>query len=755
MIGARLSLYRKAEEEIYKLERSVKAAFYDFCHRFRKDPDHPSLDLKPLKGHKEIFRAKVNQSWRALLVQAGVDAGTGMQHWLLIALRDRKDVYENLSVMINRVTGEIEFVDLGVVGDSVLRRAGLSLTPAEPEHGAIAPLPSPALPLHAPPLLAGISAEDLLSLGVAEALVPLALAVASGDELDRLIADAPLLSKDVLTGLAAGMSVEDVRAEITAPVQTDVGDSDDLAAALARTTVTTVDEDIRAVIEEGDFRAWKVFLHPTQRRIVERTYNGPARVSGGPGTGKTVVALHRVGHLVRQLPVGTDRPILLTTFTVNLAADLRARLAFLLEPAEIDRIDVVSIDKLAARVLSETSGPGLRRRRIDDSAALATLREVVSESGDVRWTPEFLFEEWDQVVLGQALETRRAYFEARRAGRGRTLTRPERNQVWKLLEQFTARLDSAGVETWGQAAEHAARFEIARARSLNDSEQPSDSGTRFRDYRYRHIVVDEAQDLRPAHWKMLRAMVEPGRDDMFIAGDTYQRIYDQRVTLSTVGINIRGRSSRLTLSYRTTRDILAVVTGIVAPGKIAYDDLDDGTEILDGYRSVLRGPTPELVASDTWRDELDLLTDALRRWRADIAAGPDGAARDPRGSIAVCVSDRSKAADVISYLTGDGLSCAELTKDGAIGDGEIHVGTMHRFKGLEYQRLAIVAACDGILPPSWVKRMQSEDPARFQIEDRKARSLLFVAATRARDTLRISWHGSRSLYLPDRLAWTK
>jgi len=187
-------------------------------------------------------------------------------------------------------------------------------------------------------------------------------------------------------------------------------------------------------------------------------------------------------------------------------------------------------------------------------------------------------------------------------------------------------------------------------------------------------------------------------------------IYDQRVTLSTVGVNIRGRSSRLTLSYRTTQDILTRVTRIVAPGKIAYDDLDDGTETLDGYRSVLRGSAPELVASDTWHDELDQLTDTLRRWRADIAAGPDGAARDPRGSIAVCVSDRNKAADVISHLTGEGVSCAELTKDGAIGDGEIHVGTMHRFKGLEYQRLAIVAASDGNLPPSWIKHCSSKTP---------------------------------------------
>ncbi|MGH3853509.1 MAG: UvrD-helicase domain-containing protein [Pseudonocardiaceae bacterium] len=72
------------------------------------------------------------------------------------------------------------------------------------------------------------------------------------------------------------------------------------------------------------FARWQVYLHPTQRKLVERDYSGPTRVGGGPGTGKTIVALHRVAHLADELPAGNDRPILLTTFNRNLAADLRA-----------------------------------------------------------------------------------------------------------------------------------------------------------------------------------------------------------------------------------------------------------------------------------------------------------------------------------------------------------------------------------------------------------------------------------------------
>ncbi|MEU1160683.1 UvrD-helicase domain-containing protein [Streptomyces sp. NPDC005921] len=769
---ARLSLYEKAEHELYKLDRSVKGKFYDFCHRFRENPDHPGLDLKPLKGDGRVHRAKIDQSYRALLAKIGIDAD-GREKWLVVAVRHRRHVYEELSVAINRITGEIEFVDLSVVGQSVLQRAGMKLTPAEDEQPEAAeePTAEPAAEAPAPvaqPLLAGLTAEDLRGLGVAEQLIGLALAVTESTELDALVSGAPLLTKDILYGLAAGLSIADVRKEITAPVDVKLPEEErhDLDAALARTTVTTIDENLKDILEEGDFRAWKAFLHPAQAKLVDRRYTGPFRVSGGPGTGKTIVALHRVKYLAEQLPPGHSKPILLTTFTKNLTTDLRARLSYLLEPEQLARVDITHIDQLAARVLNENTLSGAGKQRIYDSVALDTLRQILLELDEKRWDPEFLYEEWEQVILGQSLGTRKAYFDARRAGRGRSVSRPDRAQIWKILEQFTTRLDKENRETWGQAAERAARFEMQRADKIRKRQEYKDevggldlkhrddsSGMYYLAHRYKHVVVDEAQDLRPAHWKMLRAMVASGGDDMFIAGDTHQRIYDQQVTLGTVGVHIRGRAARLTLSYRTTREILNRAMQVVNPktGEITFDDLDDGTDNLDGYRSVLRGPAPELVPCDSWDDELAKLGTTLRAWREELATGgADGAPRDPRGTIAVCVADREAVNQVMYHLaTQAGLTVAELTKDGAKGDGDIHVGIMHRFKGLEYQRLAIVGARDGVIPrASVVQRYRDTDPQRLAREELKARSLLFVAVTRARDALRISWYGRPSPYLP-------
>ncbi|MBP5896462.1 UvrD-helicase domain-containing protein [Streptomyces scabiei] len=760
---ARLSLYRKAEQELHKLDLSIKTDFYDFCHAFRENPDQPGLVKRRLKGDSRIHRAEINQHYRALLTRTGTDAD-GTEDWLIIAVRHRRDVYEELQVAVNRVTGEIEFVDLAVVGDSALRRAGITLTPAEPDDTPKPPIAEPARPEAAPALLSGYSADDLRGLGVADQLIDLALTVTDSQELDQLVEGAPLLSKDILYGLAAGMGIDEVRKEITAPVELrQEPDPDDFAAALTRTKVTTVDDAVQAVIEEGDFRAWKVFLHPTQERIVHRHYTGPARVSGGPGTGKTIVALHRVKHLAEQLPPGHNKPILLTTFTKNLTTDLRLRLASLVEPELLARVEIAHIDQLASRVLGENTAPGRGKQRVYDNVALNEMRQLLAELDDRRWEPEFLLEEWEQVILGQSVPTRSAYFQARRAGRGRALTRPERNHIWKLIEQFTARLDKLGVETWGQAAERAARYEIERAAKIQARRaykaevggkdlihRDDSSGMRYLNYRYQHIVVDEAQDLRPAHWKMLRAMADPDLpNDMFIAGDTHQRIYDHQVALGALGINIRGRASRLTLSYRTTKEILAKALRVVEDKHVTFDDLDDGTDNLAGYRSVLHGPAPPspLPLLD---DELAGLASTLRAWREELATGGNGAYRDPSGRIAVCVADRDMVSQTMYYLvTKANITCAELTKDGPKGDGEVHVGTMHRFKGLEYQKLAIVGASDGIIPrTSVIERYRMDDPPRYEREQRKARSLLFVATTRARDALNISWHGKPSPYLP-------
>jgi superfamily I DNA/RNA helicase/mRNA-degrading endonuclease RelE of RelBE toxin-antitoxin system len=727
---ATLRLLDKADKEIQKLPRVVKGAIYEFQHDFRKNPDARGLRLKRLQGHDRLYSARISAEYRALLLHAG------NRDYILVAVRHRKDVYDNLDryqYKINDVTGGIEFVDLVSIEENVT-------TPPR-----AVPAAEPAAPAEAPTLFAEFTDDQLLQLGVAASLLPLIRKITTEEELLGLTELAPALTEEVLLELYFGRTFEEVLDKITAPVQAeDDVDTEDYATALSRpaTRVTTSDTELRAVLED-DFGRWKVFLHPSQRKLVERAYKGSARVSGGPGTGKTIVALHRVKHLVDRLPPGDDKPVLLTTYNKNLAADLRKRLLELGGPETVSRVDIVNIDKLAADVVARAE-PGGKRRWIDDAKAVQEWRDLLLELGETRWDPEFLHAEWTHVILGMSGNSRADYFRTRRPGRGRSIGRAQRAEIWRLVEKYRLRLDEKNLWTYRQVAEHAARLEQARAEKMRrhregdlNIHREDASVARLRP-RYTHIVVDEAQDLAAAHWKMLRAMVPEGPDDIFLVGDVHQRLYDNYVSLSVLGINIRGRrSSRLTLSYRTTHEILGSAVRLL--GEESWDDLDGETDELGGYRSVLRGSRPVLHGAATWEDEQDHIA-------ATVSELIDG----PAPSIAISVPERAMVAEMEARLARAGIAAASIGPDGPRVDDVVHIGTMHRFKGLEYQHVIVAGVSEGLVPQSYLRRWEQSDPARYRRELQRARSLLFVAATRARDTLHITWHGAPSPFLGDR-----
>jgi superfamily I DNA/RNA helicase len=735
-----LRLLEKTDREIVKLDRPIVGAVYKFQHDFRTNPRHPGLRLKQLEGHDRLYSARVNADYRALLLHLSES------EWLLVAVKHRKHVYENLdrlSYGINQVTGSIDYVDLEIVESGMLRKGRPAAAPAASRQAPVA-----SGPVQERPLFADVTPAQLVELGVAEPLIPVVGRLTTDEELLGLVEYAPRHTGEVLLRLRDA-PYQQVLDEVTRPVEVRDVDPEDYQAAVERTdtTVITTDKDLESIIEEGDFGRWKVFLHPTQKRLVTRRYSGPARVGGGPGTGKTIVALHRVKHLVDRLGPGNSKQVLLTTFNKNLAADLRARLLALGGPEILARVEIAHVDQLATRVVREAD-PGSAKSRIDDTRALNEWRQILLETGETKWDAEFLMDEWTQVVLGQAVNSRAAYFKARRAGRGRSITRADRAEIWQLTERFTQRLDERRLETHRQVAERAARLEIERTARIEAAARAkegrggignvhAESATgAWQRYRYRHIVVDEAQDLAAAHWKMLRAMVAPGPDDIFLVGDTHQRIYDNRVTLGSLGVHIRGRSAKLTLSYRTTQEILKSALRVL--GEERYDDLDGDDETLAGYRSVLYGSEPVVRRTDSFEDELDAITEQIKAWY-DIR----------REDIAVCVPTNDMVTQVTARLARSGIVSTEITADGPRGDEGVHIGTMYRFKGLEYQRMIIAGAQRGLVPRASVEVLRRTDPARYQAECRRARSLLFVAATRARDALTVVWHGEPSPLLGD------
>jgi superfamily I DNA/RNA helicase len=697
---ARLRLTEKTDKEIDKLARPVKGAMWDFMRKFRQDPANPGLRFKQLKSDSRLYSARVTDDYRALMLHVKDD------EYMLVTVKHRSESYDNLerfTHQINQVTGGIDVYDMASLTGTV--------KPDVPAGTVKPDVPA------GPPLFAGYSESQLTGLGVGKPLLSTIGKIRTEEQLLEFAECVPQFTADVLLALYDGASVEEVMEQVTVPVSAgEPVDPADYAAAADRpaSLVTTDDETLQAILQ-GGFERWQVYLHPVQRRVVERSYSGPARVSGGPGTGKTIVALHRVRWLVQRLPASTSgKDVLLTTFNKNLAVDLRQRLLLLGGPELLDRVDVINIDQLASHVVHEAQ-PDIRLHMMNDDKAVDLWREVLLELQETRWDAQFLNDEWSQVVLGHAITSRQEYFRARRAGRGRQLNRTQRAAIWDLVEQFTKRLDEANLWTFRRIAAHAARIE----RELAATREP----------RYRHIVVDEAQDLSSAHWMLLRAMVAPGPNDLFLAGDTHQRIYDNYVSLGSLGIEIRGRSSRLTLTYRSTHEILTIASRIL--GTASWDDMDDGTDSLDGYRSVLRGPQPELRAYGSWQEELNGILNQAREWTENGA------------SVAVSVPTRKQVEQVQAHLSAHGVRAGSIGPEGPRLHDGVHVGTLQRFKGLEYQRMILAGITDAAVPG----QRATSDPVRQQRELLRARSLLFVAASRARDALVISWSGQPSRFL--------
>ena len=519
-----------------------------------------------------------------------------------------------------------------------------------------------------------------------------------------------------LYALASGMTVDEAQGEVarllSAGTRPEQVDPDDLVAAMERTpgaiTFVSGPEELQLILAYP-FAAWRTFLHPSQRKIAYReSYAGPAQVTGGPGTGKTVTVLHRAAFLAERAG-----RVLVTTFNGNLAGALRAQLDLLIRDAGVRRrIEVLNVDRLAYSIVKQARGTPV----IADERVLRT-RWARAAAG-LSFTPAFGKNEWEQVILAQDLHTEQAYLTCPRTGRGRPLAKAQRSLVWQAAQQVSAELAAARESTHLQLANEAAHL-------LRQSGAPP----------YRHILVDEAQDLHPSQWRLLRAAVAPGPDDLFIAADPHQRIYDNRVSLASLGISVQGRSRRLSLNYRTTQEILAWAVPLL--GAEPVTGLDGEANSLLGYRSPMRGQRPQLRAAATRAEEFDFLTERIRSW---LASGIEAQA------IGVMARSASLVREAREALRADGIATASLNGPGSTQ--AVRAGTMHAMKGLEFQAVAVIGVEQGLIPEPTAVTPATEDAVAHAQDVQRERCVLFVACTRARDHLYVSATGEPSMFLP-------
>lgn len=691
-----------------KLEPPVRQKVVELPGKF-SEAAHTGVHLEKLTGAVDdrVRTVRVDQFWRGVVVRLG----EGRFALLRVMPHDDANKWAiKQRFGVNPVTGIIELVDIPTVAETVDLLAPPSVDAAEE-----------------PGLFDAVADKAFRQVGVDDELVPLLRRMRDESELLAISALLPKAQGDAVLMLADGKTADEVWAELAKdylltdePVDTeDLDKALELAATKSEFIVTTDDQQLRSLLS-GDFEAWRTFLHPTQRALAERpVFNGPVKVTGGAGTGKTVVAIHRARFLARQLVQSGDPTgrILVATYTNSLSANLERTLKSFCSADEFKRIHVSTVDSYAHQTLAAA---GIKLRPIDDAALRAKAADVAAMTAldDIGLDGRYLVSEWDQIVLGRDLRSLADYATSPRPGRGRRLTRPQRKQVWEAITRLVDDLAQSKAATYHQIAARAA-------------DQLTSVGTAP----YAHVIVDEAQDLHPAQWRLLRAAVPPGENDLFIVGDAHQRIYDSRVSLASIGIETRGRSRRLKINYRTSQQILGWALGILSGEPI--DDLDGNAERQVGYRSEFQGSPPVVRSFDTAVEEAQFVTDAIIRWLDDDVSA---------SSIGVVARTYDDTLAISSALKSAEVASTEIGK--SKGGAAVQVGTMHSSKGLEFARLAVIGVNADRVPLPYAVTPEAEDAEQHRHDLQRERCLLYVACTRARDALIVTSSGQPSPLLP-------
>lgn len=487
-------------------------------------------------------------------------------------------------------------------------------------------------------------------------------------------------------------------------------------------------DELRRVIEAEDFGVWTVFLHPDQQHYVERDYAGTFRLTGGAGTGKTVILLHRARRLALEDP---QARIVLTTFTRSLAWMLTRDLQRLDPKVPVAKqlgdpgIYVAGVDQLVAEVRrrwprefnaasERVLGSSVDKRKVDGNASdlwESTARRFEAELGERLGTASFLEEEYVDIVLRERIASREEYLRASRLGSGTRLGRKQRGDVWRAIEQYRL---SEKVDKQVTFAELAA---IGAAAVEEFDGRLAD-----------HVLVDEGQDLIAPQWQFLRALAVPGPNDLFIAEDAHQRIYGRPVRMARVGIDLRGRSRRLKLNYRTTQETLDFALQALAGEQ--WETGEGTTEDVSGYRSARRGPEPRLVESSG--AQVDAVFEVVRGW-IDVGIEPS--------TIAVLAHSRKDAQNIATMLGDRGIRARFVTATSEAVDGAVTTMTMHQSKGHEFSRVLLFDISAGRFPTP----MRGDVPPAVAEERRMHQAaLLYVSATRARDELVVTYEGEVS-----------
>ena len=689
---ASLMVHRNILKNFSKLPGKVQKRVAELVDEFQMDPQSPAIGMHPLQGTmldpKVRGVTKLPDGYRAIVI-----APEQGDTYLLVHIDAHDKAYEwakNKRFEVHQMTGVFQVFDAEQV-DAVA---------AETKTQVDAAVSEPSYPL------AKLTDEQLFSAGVPEPLIPAVKSIKSDAALEALAEYLPPDCRDVLFGLAAGMSLDEALEEMlfagTAGVETTKtegpGDFSQIRTAPNFDLVLVENEKALKEILESSLEEWRVFLHPYQRKLVNWKTKGPMKITGAAGTGKTVALIHRAVQLARKLSVASDK-VLITTFTTNLSYTIRHAVEKL-APDVSGKIDVTNLHSLARTICSRAGWKG----RVAEDEDLSQVWEATwpAHTEELPLSRVEMQNEYHLIVEQRGIDNEDAYLTAVRSGRPR-ISRKDRKAAWPVFETFNRGLKKRQLLTF-EGSIHEARLAVENGK-FN---------------KYAHVLVDEVQDFSFEALRLIYALstIEEGHmDPLCIVGDGHQRVYGTNIAMSRAGIDVRGRSRRLKINYRTSEQIRQFAQGILEG--VEADDLDGGITSTVGDHSLFKGPQPWVERFKEERAEAD----AIVTWIQMLLSDPNL----HMASHEICVTPYKPL--LRTALKSAGIESLEIeSREEDPGEKEpgVRLASMQRIKGLEFRAVAMCCSQSG-------DAMNHLKDA--SIKDRCER---YVAATRARERLFVS-----------------
>ena len=693
----KLFIHDKCMEQLFELPKSTQKKVLEFQRKFRENSKSSAINFEAISTFKDqqLRTARIDDKYRAI-VKAPV---TGDNYYLLWV--DNHD--EAMDWARNKVFHWNDNTDTAQIFTAP--EAKIADSTAE-EFSKV------------PHLFDDYTEEQLLQIGVPSQTVSLVRSLKDLNELGESEKYIPTDAFENLFYLTEGLNIELLIAEINEGKSNATELEAKVNSINNKRSFVEVDDVLMSEIINGDLSKWQIYLHPSQRKLVEPDFKGSVRVTGGAGTGKTVVALHRLKKLTSILIDGDDRKIVFTTFTNALTQNLTV----LADKLNINKSKIVitNIDTLVRDLAKEYNLVDKNVRILDfyNSKSSYELWDDFLEQNLTEFDTFFLTAEYQNVILFNDVKNLEEYLKVSRIGRGKPISRKVKMEIWELVEKYNSKKKD---ENYIDRAE---LFNLVTNHLKSIQVRP-----------FKNVIADEVQDLSNVELRFLRALVEDKVNDLFLVGDPYQKIYARKINFTAAGISIRGnRSKQLKINYRTSEEIKRLA--VTAVQGIKYDDFDGETEKLNGYLSLFHGEQPTYEVFKTKSDELNAIIIHISELKEKGFKMND---------IALAFRTKEALKEVKTALHKSKIPFTDNATVGNSNSGVI-LSTFHGLKGLEFKAV-ILCDVNNRTVPFMIHKMDTMEQQEKEDYLNSEKSLLYVAITRAISILKIVGTGIKSNFL--------